>query len=241
MRYSILIAVALFIAPRAAVAQVPLDVLAATPRGVQVEIEGSSNLGVVGELFGPLLPATWSASGSTGTLTISATTHEQIRGGGGWTPVPGSFDPIVIDIDLSTLEATSQPASGALVSGNLSMSFTQNVLDTIGFGGFMGPDVSPFFCTSQQQVDEACLVAPQFCGQVCTPVFGVVYDPNSGLVNLVGSETQAACDGGQCFGPFDFFTGGGDLRLTEAPTSVPMLPPLAALALVALLAGLARV
>lgn len=214
--------------PRVVFAQTPLDVQNATPRSVGFEIEISPALNVVGQSFGPLRTATWLASGSTGTLRISAATHEAMRSGASWTPVPGSFDPIVIQIDLTTLEATSQPASGALESGNIGLSFTQNALDTSAIVAYIGPDVDPFICTSQAEVDALCPIAPQFCGQVCIPVPGSGYDPATGRLNLVGSETQTACDGGQCFGPFDFFASGGDLRLRElaaAPRKVPALGP----------------
>jgi hypothetical protein len=212
----------------------PLDVFDPTPRNVFVQIEGSSSLGTVGQTFGPAVPATWSASGNTGTLTISAATHEQMRGGG--QGVPGSFTPIVFQIDLTTLQATSQPASGALVSGQTSFSFTQQALGTTTTAGYMGPSVPPLFCTSQADVDQACMFIPMFCGQTCTLVPGNVYDPGTGKVNLVGRETQYGCDGSFCQGPFDMFTARGDLRLTEA-AEVPALPGLAPFALLGLLAA----
>ena len=97
-----------------AAAGVALDVHDPAPRSVFFEVEISSAPNGVGQVFGNADPAAWSASGNIGTLTISAATHESMRSGGGWTPVPGSFDPIVIQIDLTTLEATSTPASGAI-------------------------------------------------------------------------------------------------------------------------------
>ena len=80
------------LAPDGASAQIgaPLDVLDPTPRNVLGQIEGASNLGVVGQSFGPPVPATYSASGNTGTLTISIATHEQLRSGGGFVPVPST-------------------------------------------------------------------------------------------------------------------------------------------------------
>src|SRR5690606_18567928 len=114
----------------------------------------SVDLAVVGASFGPAFPATYSASGNIGTLVISAETHEQMRAGA-LDPVPSTFTPIVIQFDLTTLSATSLPASGALASGPISTSFTQGALDTSGVAGFVGPDVAPFFCTSQAEVDAA--------------------------------------------------------------------------------------
>ena len=211
----------------------PLDVSDPTPRTVFVQIESSSNRATVGQTFGPAFPATYSASGNTGTLTISIATHEQMRTDG-FTPVPGTFTPLVFEIDRTTLQATSQVASGALGSGQAGFSFTQQVLGTTTTAGFMGPSVPPLFCTSQAQVDQICMFVPSFCGQTCTIVPGSAYDPGTGEVNLVGRETQTGCDGGMCQGPFDFFTERGDLRLTEG-AEVPVLPGLAPLALFALL------
>lgn len=230
-----LFALAALLGALPATAQAPLDVLDPTPRDVLLQFEISANLATVGQTFGPTFPATYSVSGNTGTLVISTATHELIRSGGGWSPVPGSFTPIVFAIDLTTLEATSQPAGGQIESGPVTLAFTQNVLDTTALGGFMGPDVPSFFCTSQQEVDDACLLVPIFCGQVCTIVPGSPYDPATGRVNLIGSETQTGCDGAVCSGPFDFFTAGGDLQLSEAP-GVPALSPLGALTLAVLLA-----
>ena len=216
----------------------PLDVADPTPRSVFVQVESSSNLATVGQSFGPAFPATWSASGGTGTLTISAATHEQMRPEG-LAPVPGTFTPIVVHIDLTTLQATSQSASGQMADGGLTFGFTQNPLGTTTAGGFMTPTVPPLFCASQAQVDQLCSFVPSFCGKTCSLVPGSAYDPATGRVNLIGSETQSGCDGGLCQGPFDMFTPRGDLRLTEA-AEIPALPGVAAIALFALLAASAR-
>jgi len=221
---AIVVSTCLALAARVAAGE-PLDVHDPTPRSVFFETEISSEPNEVGQVFGSAHPAAWSASGNIGTLTISAATHEALRSGGGWTPVPDSFDPIVIQIDLTTLEATSAPAFGAIETGNVGLAFTQNVLDSTAVVAYIGPDVDPFICTSQAQVDALCPIAPQFCGQFCIPAAGSAYDEDTGLLNLVGSETQTACDGGQCFGPYDFFTAAGDLRLTEAAVPEPPAPP----------------
>jgi hypothetical protein len=219
----------------------PLDTSDSTLRNVFVQVETSSNLGTVGQTFGPAYPATWSASGNTGTLTISAATHEEMRTAGtSFTPVPSSFTPIVVALDLTTLEATSQVASGAMTSGQLGFAFTQQVLGTTATAGYAsgGNAPAPLFCTSQAQVDQWCQIVPQLCGMTCNLVPGDAYDPVTGEVNLVGRETQQGCDGGVCQGPFDLFTGRGDLRLTEA-AEVPALPGPGAALLFALLAAAA--
>jgi hypothetical protein len=234
----LLLAIPLALLPGIARGQgAPLDVSDPTPRNVFVQIESSSTLSTVGQTFGPAFPATWSASGNTGTLTISIETHEQMRSeGSGLLPVPDTFTPIVFQIDLTTLEATSQPASGVLSNGPLVLSFGQQALGTTTTAGFMGPTVPPLFCTSQADVDQACMFIPSFCGQTCTIVPGNAYDPGTGKVNLVGRETQSGCDGSFCQGPFDMFTGRGDLRLTEA-AEIPALPGIAPFALLGLLAA----
>jgi len=197
----------------------PLDILDGTLRNVLVQLEGSADPSIVGQDFGAEFPATYSASENIGTLVISAATHELMLAGG-YPPVPGSFTPITIQFDLTTFEATSQPASGAMGSGQIGGAFTQQALDTLTVGGFAGPDLPPLFCTSQAQLDDACLIVPLFCGQVCTIVPGAPYDPATGLMNLVGVLTESGCDGSLCSGPFDYFATRGDLMLTEAPPVV---------------------
>jgi hypothetical protein len=210
-----------------AAAEQPLDVLDPTLRGVFVEVEISSDLSIVGESFGPPHLATYSASGNVGTLVIPVTSHEEMREGF-LTPIPGTFTPIVIEIDLTTLTATSQTASGALQSGPILMGFVQNPLSTEATAGYMtGGDITtPFFCTSQLEVDELCLIVPLFCGVTCVVVPGSSYDAATGNINLVGSEEQQGCDGATCVDPFLVFTGNGDLRLTEPlAEQVPTLGP----------------
>jgi len=217
-------------------ADVPLRIEDGTPRAVFIEVEGSSDLGAVGLSYGPPFPATYSAANGVGTLVISAETHAAMRAGF-LQPVPDTFTPLVIEIDLSTRHATSQSASGALASGPISESFTQNPLASDAVLGFIGPNVAPFPCTSQQDVDNLCAIIPLFCGKTCTLVPGAAYDPATGKLNLVGTETQSGCDGSMCQGPFTLFTNRGDLRLTE-PALVPTLgPPALALLAAALLAG----
>jgi hypothetical protein len=215
----------------------PIDLNDPMPRSVLFQVESSTNPATVGQSFGgPSLPATYSASGGTGTLVIPVESHEALRGG--LTPVPGSFTPIVISIDLATHAATSQPAGGqATDGGNLSFSWSLHALTTNGTAGFVGPNFTPpLLCTSQQQIDEFCQFYPPICGKTCIQVAGSAFDPASGKVNLVGGEDQSGCDGTVCQGPFTVFTLLGDLRLLEA-NQVPAVPwtasPLLALGLLA--------
>jgi hypothetical protein len=221
-------------------ASVPLRILDTPARQVFVEIESSSNIDTVGQSYaGPAYPATYSATGSVGTLVISAATHESMYAGYYPAPVPGSFTPIVIEIDLATRHATSQVASGGFLSGQVSGGFTQGVLQSNAVVGVIVSGVPPFTCASQAQVDFLCTIAPQFCGKTCSLVSGSAYDPATGKVNLVGSRTESGCDGGICQGPFTYFTSRGDLRLSEPffPPPVPALTPSAtALLLGAILA-----
>ena len=220
-------------------AEMPLDVLDPTPRSVFVEQEASVDPGIVGASFGPPLAASYSVAGNTGTLVIPIASHEAMRAGF-LTPIPGTFTPITIEIDLTSLEATSQSASGSLQNGPILMAFVQAVLSSVAPAGYVtGGDIpSPVFCTSQQEVDDACLVVPAYCGATCNLVAGSDYDAAAGRLNLVGSEQQQGCDGGQCFGPFTLFSERGDLRLSEpdAP-QVPGLGAWATLLLASLLAA----
>jgi hypothetical protein len=154
-------------------------------------------------------------------------------------PVPGSFTPIVIEIDLATLHGTSQIASGGFASGPLTRGFTQAVLRSDSVVGVIVSGVPPFMCASQAQVDSLCSFAPQFCGKTCSLVSGSAFATGTGKLNLVGSETQSGCDGGLCQGPFTFFTPRGDLRLSEEFS--PMVPTLSPWGIALLIAALIAV
>jgi hypothetical protein len=202
-----------------------------------VQFEDSADLALVGQSFGAAWPATWSVTGNVGRVEISAETHAVIREILSLPPVPASFTPFAIEIDLTTLAATSPTATGAYGNGTMSFGFTTGVLDTEATGGFVGPDTPPLFCTSQQQIDDACLFVPLFCGQVCTIVPGSRYAPASGLANLIGSEEQVGCDGQPCGTPVVLFAPQGDVRLSEvADKRGPALGPHGLAALAALLA-----
>ncbi len=230
-----LIAACLVAAPAGAQV-VPLDVDDPTPRAILVQFEESLDLSVVGESFGPAWPGTWSVSGNIGRIDITAETHEQIRDTAFLPSVPGTFSPIVVEIDLTMLEATSQPTGGASSNGTQGASFSTRALDTTALAGFIGPDTGPLFCTSQQQVDDLCAFIPLFCGKVCTIVPGSAYDEASGKINLVGSVEEQSCDGAVCSGPFELFAGTGDMRLLEnSAPGVPAASPFARWALAFLL------
>lgn len=205
--------------------RVPLDVGNPSARRVFVEVESSPDEAVVGQSFDPPWPATWSVTGNVGRVEVSIPDHEDLREefyNGFYTAIPDTFATWVIEIDLGTLEATTQQTTGDLQNLPLQFRFTLLALDTARVGGFIGPDTPPLFCTSQQQVDDACMIDPIFCGQVCNIVPGSPYDPGTGMLHLIGAETQIGCDGASCFGPFDYFARAGDLRLTEfVSASVP--------------------
>jgi hypothetical protein len=205
----------------AALSAEPLDLNDPTPRAVLVEVENSPGSATVGQSFqAPPQPASYSASGGIGTLVIPVESHQALRLSPGLPPVPGSFTPLVIAIDLATGAATSQPASGAQACCGLTFSFTMNALSTSGLAGFTN---SGLFCTA---------------GPGCTLVPGASYDPLTGKLNLVGSQTQEGCDGPSCIPSHTVFIPQGDLRLSEVPV-VPALPAPAAVLLFLSIGGAA--
>jgi len=229
-------------APWAARAAEPLDVTDATPRSVAVQFEDSADLSSTGQSFGSFWPAAWSVSGNVGRVEISIETHEQLRDPplDNMAPVPGTFEPIVIEIDLSTLEATTLPTSGAFTNGTQSFAFATFALDSTGVGGFASPG-TPWFCSSQAELDMLCAFIPSLCGKVCILVPGAAFDPLTGNVNMIGLEEQIGCDGQPCFDAIYVFTPNGDLRLSEDPPP-PLVPSASApgrMALVVLLGAAA--
>jgi hypothetical protein len=208
-------------APAASAVEIPLQVGDPTPRAVWVRFENSLALSAVGQSFGPAWPGTWAVSGGVGRIELSAEVHGQARSDqAGLGMLPGTFEPFAVEIDLATLEATSQATSGALANPPLAMSFATSPLDTTATGGFV--TTTELFCTSQAQVDALCPIVPLLCGQTCVLVPGSRYDPDTGKLHLVGPEQVQGCDGGVCFGPFVNFARTGDLQLTETP--IPGVP-----------------
>lgn len=126
----------------------PLDVSDPTPRPIHVAFEDSVDPGVVGASFGPELAAFYSEQAGIGTISIPVSSHEAARSGGS-TAVPGSFTPVVIEVDLGSLEATSQPASGAVeLFPGTGFSFTQHALGTTTVAGYV-TNSGGFGCASQ--------------------------------------------------------------------------------------------
>lgn len=244
MRVALLACALGMLPPIAAGAAEPLDVGDPTTRTVRVHFERSfGDPAAVAQVFGEGFPALWSVHGNVGRIAMSIPTHEAGREslqGLGLTAIPTTFAPFVVEIDLTTLEATSLATTGALSNGTQGLGFSTRVLDTTAVGGFVGPDTGPLFCTSQQQVDDFCPYWPVLCGQTCTLVPGAAYDPQTGTLNLIGSEEQTGCDGAACFGPFEMFATTGDLMLTESAAAVPAASlPARALLVLLLVAGAA--
>jgi hypothetical protein len=206
----------------------PLDLSDTTSRQIEVELENSAGPGVVGVSYGAPVLATYSASGGVGTVTIPIASHQQMRGG----PSPTSYTPYVIQIDLGDLGATSQTASGIAQGAQ----FTQQPLGTDTVAGYVHIEGFDLHCASQQEVDDRCQTNPLYCNQVCNIVPGAAYDPGTGKVNLVGSETRIFCGMFGCVTPDPFFALAGDLRLSES--DAPVIPALPAPAQLLLGAGL---
>ena len=216
----------------ASLAMVPLDVQDPTPRTVLVERENSADRSVVGVSYGPPVEATYSASGNVGTLVVPIPSHETLRSDTGFVAEPGTFTALTIEIDLTTLEATSQTASGTAVLGvgsTYGYAFTQNPLSSTGTIGYITGNaflISPSVCTSQAEVDALCALTPTYCGETCEFVSGTDYDTATGKLNLVGTEEQIVCPGG-CLLPALYFPDYGDLRFSETTEVVPSVGPIA--------------
>ena len=236
---ALLLVAALVCAPASAsLAMFPLDVQDPAPRTVLVEWENSTDLSAVGVSYAAPVEASYSASGNVGTLVIPVESHEMIHEATG-EPVPGTFSSVTIEIDLTTLEATSQAAGGQITTaaGPQGVIFTQNPLSTSGIAGYAtsaGTLPFPAFCASQADVDALCATIPSFCGATCQLVPGAAYDVSSGELNLVGSQDSIFCVPG-CLGPFELFSQYGDLRFSEVVVTLPSAGPIALL----IFAGLA--
>jgi hypothetical protein len=227
----------------ASLAMTPLDVQDPTPRTVLVEWENSTDLSAVGVSYAPPVDASYSASGNVGTLVIPIVSHETMRAGGGLLPLPGTFSAVTIEIDLTTLEVTSQTANGTLttVDETYGVAFTQNPLTSNGTAGYIAGEgiPLPISCTSQADVDALCAIVPAYCSGTCQLVAGAAYEASSGEVNMVGTEDQLQCFGG-CIGPFVAFSQYGDLRFSEMTPTVPSVGPIALLMLGGAIIGSAR-
>jgi hypothetical protein len=217
----------------ASLAMPPLDLQDLTPRPVLVEWENSTDLSAVGVSYAPPVGASYSASGNVGTLVIPIASHETMRSTEFLLPSPGTFSSVTIEIDLTTLEVTSQTANGTLLLGGTpgyGFIFTQNLLTSNGTAGYIAGEgiPLPLFCTSQADVDALCVANPAFCSGTCEFVAGAAYEASSGEVNMVGTEDQLQCPGG-CIGTFVVFSEHGDLRFSEVAPVVPSVGPIALL------------
>ena len=216
-----LLLVGLFLVSPIARADTPaLNLLDPSTREVFVELEISSDLSVVGQSYGPPVSALYSASGGIGTLVIPVESHQELI------PFPGELQPVVIEIDLVDFSAVSSTSG---LDPVLLAAFSED-LGTGTLAGYALVELQPVFCTSQQEIDDECLINPLYCGATCVLVPGAPYDPNTGKINMVGAET-IFCQFSAC--PYDLFSEFGDMRFTE-PQTIPALPP-AALALLSLL------
>lgn len=197
---------------------VPLDVSDPTLRTVLVEFEISSAPDTVGATFSAPLPATYAASGNTGTLSMPGATYESVvdlLDYFGFPLIPSTSDDFELSIDLTTLAATAQPMTFQVdidVQGVPQQTgIVTRSLGTDATAGFVfvasAPGV-PVFCTS----DPPAPFPP------CTLVPGSAYDPATGLLNAVGSDALVAPDVS-----LTAFSRAGDLRLSEIPEPVTAL------------------
>jgi hypothetical protein len=207
----------------------PLDVSDPTPRTIQIEFEISVNPATAGQTWSAPFEATYSATGNTGTVVVSASeyasaiaTHDLDYFGVlmSWSLVPGSATAFRLDIDLSTLEATAQTASYEVLLTGLPVpdqfgTVTRELSTTATAGFAFLPQFPgfPFFCTP------------------CIPVPGGPYNPATGTLNAVGSDVLDAPDV-----DLQSFSRAGDLRLSELPApAVPAVSGYGLLGLAALL------
>jgi len=201
----------------------PLDLQDPTPRPVQVDWQGQTAV------------AGFAVDGDSAVVSLSAEAHEQLRPHF-LEPVPGSFSPLVITIDRSLGVGTSSQASGAWASGPTSASFVQGPLSTEATAGFVqSSQLPPLLCTSQQELDDACLIVSLYCGAVCVIVPGSHFDPDTGGIGLVGGEEQSGCDGAICSGPFVYFS---QLDPVLSEIAAPALPSLGDAGMLVLAGGL---
>ena len=196
-----------------------------------MEFEVSTAPQAIGQIYSTPFAATYSASGTIGTVVISAAEYESILLALGFdyfdlavvaSLVIGSAFDFTLDIDLTTLEGTAQPFSYQMsITDPVQQlgTVTRNLSTTATAGFGVDPSIPgfPFFCT---------LPLP-----TCLPVPGAPYDPLTGKINAVGSGQLVAPD-------IDLtsFSRAGDLRFSEVEaTAVPALTDPALGGLVALL------
>ena len=196
----------------------PLDVADPTPRAIHVEFEVSVGPGTLGQVYSETFVATYSATGSTGTVVLSSAVYEAAIQTHQldyfdtmmtWSLVNGSASDLEIEIDLTTMEANTQPVSyQVLITSPVPFPQIGTVtrgLSTTAPAGFAFLPQFPGF--------------PFFC-DTCTLVPGAAYDPATGKINLVGPDDLVAPDIPGLTG----FSRAGDLRFSESPAAaVPTL------------------
>ena len=180
---------------------VPFDIADPTPRGIDVEIEISADLSVVGQRYRPPARGAWTSEAGIGRAVVPGANLEALYDGF-FQPIPGSFTNFVIEIDLATREAVVLPFSMTFFHSNGNFSFHTSSLETTATGGFI---FSTVFCTQPSTPFGPCSFVP-----------GAPYDPTTGTLNAIGPySVPFDPEGG---GPVpDQFSGDGDLRLSEVP------------------------
>lgn len=225
-RVSRTVLLVLLLAASRALAQQPLDLADVAARSVLVEIEISTALDAVGVQYSDPLPASFSVVGDVARVVVDSATYEAylLEGTQGVQITASDF---VVEIDLTTLEAVNDPPStGTVILSHAGYAFTRT-LDTQRVAGFAnGGPAGPLHCSSQQEIDDLCMIVPDYCGVLCVIVPGAPYDAATGEINLVGFENQDGCGEAGCLN-IDMFSDAGDLRLTEVPLSVPGVPGVA--------------
>ena len=212
------------LAPMLASAE-PLDVFDPTQRPIRIEFEISANPGTIGQTWSAPFEATYAASGNTGTVVVSAAAYasaiatqqlDYVSALAAWTLVSGSASELRLAIDLTTLQATAQPAHYSVslaISPPQDGVVTRNLATTTvaGFAFLPSPAGFPFYCVP------------------CVPVPGAPYDPVTGRLNAIGSDHLVSPDVN-----VTGFSRAGELRFSEV-TEVPALSAGGLLALAALL------
>lgn len=197
-------------------AQTPLDVFDPTPRTILVRMEQTPDPAILGITYSDAVEAAYSVSGNIGTIEIAPEAYFQMRldeymqyAPGAW----GTGSSLIIEIDLMTLEATSQAAN-------------------FSYFWFVGAGI----------MNEAYFAQDVLATDVSAPVYpGHLYDPGTGRINLVGIETSQFCSRSACSPVLELPSRGGDLLLAETIVSLhglrnqlfPVIPVILLVALIA--------
>ena len=207
----------------------PLDVSDLTPRGVVVEVPGTSltiSSSYAAKMEGGM-PST-----SEGELVISAADYETylveiVDYPGGGAPVPGSFSDVTLVIDIASGSVTAGPITGMV---DIMIGPFADLVRTLGTeltAGFQDVEIFPGFVVTIF-CDGPTVFGP------CTIVPGSSYDPGTGEFTMVGDDTLEHPD--LTDPPFAKTFASNTFRLSEAPFGVPSFGPWGILALVVALA-----